>query len=74
MPVTRPREWPNKAKEARDRAAEEAQRGIRALEPLVHDRQRFTQAEVLRRQAIALNALQKIARFMESVGAETRPE
>jgi hypothetical protein len=28
----------------------------------------------LRRQAIALNALQKIARFMESVGAETRPE
>ena len=72
--MTRPRVWPNVAKEARDRSAEEAQRGIRALRPLVENRRTFTHTEVLRREAIALDALQTIARFLEGVGAQTRPE
>jgi len=72
--MTKPREWPTWAREARDRAAEEAARGIRALQPLVVEEVRFDRTEVLRRQAIALNALQTIVRFLESVGAETRPE
>jgi hypothetical protein len=72
--MTRRREWPNAAKEARDRSAEEAVVGIRALEPVVLGDRQMTRTEQLRRQSVALNALQKIARFLEGVGAETRPE
>ena len=66
------RPWPNVAKEARDRAAEAAVEGIRALEPLVSGKD-LTETEKLRRAAVALNALQRIARLLESVGACTRP-
>ena len=72
--MTRPKRWPNWAKEARDRSAEEAIRGIRALRPLVDGEETIDPTEILRRQAIALDALQSIARFLENVGAETRPE
>lgn len=72
--MTKRREWPNNAKEARDRAAEEAVRGIRALRPLVTNGREFTETERLRRAASALDALQTIARFLESVGAQTRPQ
>lgn len=72
--MTKAREWPNRAREARDRAAEEAVRGIRALRPLVSDGRRFDDTERLRRAAVALDALQTIARFLESAGAQTRPE
>jgi hypothetical protein len=71
--MTDPRPWPNAAREARDRAAEEAVRGQRALRPLVAG-ERFDQTDTLRRLAVALDALQQIARFLESVGAPTRPE
>jgi hypothetical protein len=67
-----PREWPNVAKEARDRAAESAVEGIRALEPFTTDRP-MTENERTRRVFVALNALQRIARLLESVGAPTRP-
>lgn len=72
--MTTPKRWPNWAKEARDRSAEEAVRGIRALRPLVNGSKPLDQTEILRRQAIALDALQSIARFLENVGAQTRPE
>jgi hypothetical protein len=71
--MTEPRPWPNNAKEARDRSAEEAQAGIRALGPLVEGR-RMTETEQLRRVARAMMAFQSIARHMESQGAPTRPE
>jgi hypothetical protein len=71
--MTEARQWPNVAREARDRSAEEAIRGQRALRPLVAG-ETFDRTDTLRRQAIALDALQQIARFMESVGAPTRPE
>lgn len=71
--MTKQRYWPNNAKEARDRAAEEAQAGIKALEPVVHGECKFDNTDVLRRQARALSALQKIARLMEQQGAPTRP-
>ena len=67
----KPRPWPNIAKEARDRSAEEAMRGLRSLEPLL-DRQ-ATEEERIRRVAIAINCFQTIARLLESVGAQTRP-
>jgi hypothetical protein len=68
---TKPREWPNNAREARDRAAEEANKAIRALSPML-DRQ-MTQEEVIRRTAIALNSSHTIARLMENNGAQTTP-
>jgi hypothetical protein len=71
--VSAPRLWPNVAKEARDRAAEEAQRGLWALRPLVEGVQLFDRTEILRRQSVALDALNTIARHLESVGAPTRP-
>lgn len=69
----KPRPWPNNAKEARDRAAEEAQRGINALEPVIEATTALTETDRLRREASALKALYKIARILESVGAQTRP-
>lgn len=71
--MTKRREWPNQAAEARNRAAEEAQRGARLLRPLVIG-ERFDATETLRRIAGALDALQTILRFLEQVGAQTRPE
>ncbi|RMG02004.1 MAG: hypothetical protein D6735_10965 [Acidobacteria bacterium] len=69
--MTRPREWPNFAKEVRDRAAEEAARGARALEPLLE--QEVSETERVRRVGIAMKCFQIILRLLESVGAQTRP-
>jgi len=71
--MTKAREWPNDAMEARNRSAEEAVIGIRALKPLISG-EPFDRMETLRRIAVALNALQTIAGFMQSVGAPIRPE
>lgn len=70
MPTT-PREWPNNARECRDRASEEAARALRALRPLL-DRP-TTQEDLIRRIAIAIDANQTIARLLEAQGAPTKP-
>ena len=72
--ATQRREWPTSAADARDKAAEAAQRGIRALRPLILGEAPFDRTEQLRRIAVALDSLQSIARHMEFVGAQTRPE
>lgn len=56
--MTRPREWPNFAKEVRDRAAEEAARGARALEPLLESE--VGETERVRRVGIAMKCFQII--------------
>ena len=66
--MTKARPWPNAARWVRDEAADEAAEGIRALRPLVMGEQ-FTREEVLRRQAIALSALQRIAQALATIGA-----
>lgn len=71
--MSKPREWPNVAKEARDRSAEEAVQGIRALEPLLDGRQ-YTSEDIYRRVGRALVALQRVVRLMEQQGAPTRPQ
>jgi hypothetical protein len=71
--MTQRRDWPNWAAEARNRSAEEAAQGVRLLAPLV-DGVQFDRTETLRRQAQALRNFQTILRFLESVGARTRPE
>jgi hypothetical protein len=70
----KPRPWPNNAKEARDRAAELAAEGIRALRPLIFEDRIFTEKERLQRESRALQALMDIIRYMEREGAQTRPE
>jgi hypothetical protein len=68
-----PREWPNVVKDARDRSAEAAVEGIRVLEPVVLSDRPMTETERFRRESVALNCFQRIARLLESVGACTRP-
>ena len=67
----KPRPWPNVAREARDQAAEAAVEGIRMLTPVVEGRE-MSETEKLRRTALALNRLMKIARLLEMAGAPTR--
>jgi len=69
--MTKPRPWPNNAKEARDRSAEEASRALRVIEPLLE--KEVTETERIRRLAIVIHSLQTILRLLESVGAQTRP-
>lgn len=71
--MTQPRTWPNGALEARDRSAEEAQRGARLLRPLVEG-QALDRTEALRRQAQALDCFLTILRFLERAGAQTKPD
>ncbi len=71
--MVKPREWPNHAKSARDRAAEELQQAERMLRPLVEGIQ-FDQTETLRRQAMALRCILIALRHLENAGAQTRPE
>jgi len=70
--ATTPREWPNKMKEYRDQAAENACDGIRVLLPLLENGS-YDREEELRRIGIALYCLQNIARLLESAGASTEP-
>lgn len=65
----KPREWPNKAKMARDLAALEAMAGIRSLRAVVEGERAFTESERLRREARALISLQEIARLLAEQGA-----
>ncbi len=69
----KPREWPNVAKDARDRSAEAAVEGIRLLEPFRISNRLMTEAERNRRELVALHCFERIARLLESVGACTRP-
>lgn len=69
--ATTPREWPNNAKEARDRSAEEAQRGLHAIKPLID--KEVTETEKIRRLSIAMDSFQTILRLLENVGAQTKP-
>lgn len=72
--MTKPREWPQIAKEARDRAAEELQDAARELRPLVTGELLFDRTETLRRQSAALAHILTALRHLESVGAQTRPD
>lgn len=67
----KPRPWPNQAAAVRDQAADAAVSGIRALEPVLTGSHPMNETERIRREAMALNALQRIARLLESVGAQT---
>jgi len=72
--MTKRREWPNAAKESRDRAAEEMVAARRYLRCVLAGWFTEDRAELLRRCGIALDHVNTGLRHLESVGAETRPE
>ncbi len=68
----KPREWPNVAREARDRSAELAAESVNLLEPIV-DRRPMSEMDRYIRVSMVLKRLQNISRHLEAVGACTRP-
>lgn len=71
MPRTyRPRDWPYKAKAARDGAAEEIAAALRQAVPLA---ELDVDANTLRSLTRIIYHTQNALRHLESVGAQTRP-
>lgn len=68
---SKPREWPNVAKEARDLAAEEALRGLKEIKPLLY--RNCSETQILLIAGRVIDSLHEIVRLLESVGAQTRP-
>jgi len=65
-----PREWPNAAKEARDRAAEETNEALYIARALEDCATSGSPIKVMQLRVHLTNAL----RWLERVGAQTRPE
>lgn len=68
----KPRDWPNNAKEARDRASEYVAEAIHQLTPLISGESSI-EPDRFKHEARALNACLNAARWLESVGACTKP-
>ena len=68
-----PREWPNNAKEARDRSAEKLVENIRLLHSVVREFKQMPDIDKLQRISLALDNSQTAVRFLEEAGACTRP-
>jgi len=67
--MPKPRPWPNNAKEARDRSAEDAAAGIRQLQPIASGTD-MSQASVLVRVMKAINYFLRILMRMKEQGAD----
>ncbi|MBE2200504.1 MAG: hypothetical protein IAE79_17950 [Anaerolinea sp.] len=74
--MTKPREWGNGARHARDRAAEEVVTALRQAERTLDrvERGEFTRAGVERDLLRLIRHLNTAARHLESVGAPTLPD
>lgn len=70
--MTTPRDWPNNAAEARDRAAEYAEEAQRELRPIIAGAN-LTAEDRMRRIGLVNSNLKDILRMMECVGAKTSP-
>lgn len=69
---TRPREWPNGAREKRDRAAEYAAHALCEARKYQEERAMLREETLLHASRI-IDDLQNILRLLESAGAQTRP-
>ncbi len=65
-----PREWPYKAAEARDEAADHVAAALLNTLPVVEE---LNDPDQLRRLTRTVNHLQNALRFLENAGAKTRP-
>jgi hypothetical protein len=78
--VTKARPWPNNARNARDRAAEETQAALRTAESLLDyldEHNSLNQFEILvahKKAAKIRHNLERALRHLESVGAQTQPQ
>jgi hypothetical protein len=72
--ATKPREWPENAKTARDQASEQAARALRALRPILDRYNTMNREELIYRIAVAIDSNQTICRYLEQQGAPTLPE
>lgn len=70
MRTYKPRDWPYKAREARDSAAEEVAAALKVTVDLADNERDL---ERLRKMIKSLNHLQNALRHLESAGAQTRP-
>ncbi len=70
MRTYQPREWPYKAKEARDGAAEKNAAALRKLKPLLAIIQ---DPKILLTVAEAVIHIEESSRHLEAAGAPTRP-
>ncbi len=70
--MTKQREWPNNAANARDEAAERLAEIAQELKPMVEEKP-LTQDAIYRRCAKAYAKTQEALRWLESAGACTRP-
>ena len=70
--MTTPRDWPNSAAEARDRAAEYSVEAMRERRPII-DGMHITDEDKMRRVGKANALLGDITRMLEAVGAKTSP-
>ncbi len=68
--MTRPRGWPNNARDSRERAIEESQKVVRLLMPIVQGEQ-FDRTETLRRLALAMVSALSALRALESVSPDS---
>lgn len=67
--MTKPQRWPNNARLYRDAAAEELERAVRELRPLVVGSVQFDRTEQLRRFSAALAHVQTAMRYLIQAGA-----
>lgn len=69
--MTKPRPWPDSAKDARDNAAEEISLALHVLYEIVSSNGSSQQSKD--GLAISIYSLQNALRWLESVGAQTKP-
>lgn len=67
--MTAARDWPNQAKESRDRAAEEAAHGLHILASLLSNEKEMEYKKI----GLAIVCLTNILRLLEREGAPTIP-
>lgn len=72
--MTKPREWPDNAKEARDSAAENISAGLKLIRQVLKHNGELTNEDKVRALSLAAMHLQDALRWLESAGAQTRPQ
>ncbi|HNZ13252.1 MAG TPA: hypothetical protein PKL11_06305 [Anaerolineaceae bacterium] len=72
MSGDRARPWPTKAAWARDDAVQSLAEAVRMLEPMVAGERQISEAEIIRRTARALVAVERAIRILAQAGAQVK--
>ena len=71
--MTKPRDWPDNAKDARDGAAENVSSALRLIRQIIEHNGKLNDSDKMRALSLAAMNLQDALRWLESAGAQTRP-